>query len=390
MVRRRAFTLLVGQAFQPDSSAGVSQAFQPDARRRPKSQAGKPDLRGGFTLIELLVVIAIIGILLSLLLPAVQKVREAASRLKCQNNLKQMGLALYNYHEARGGFPPGFVCSDTTLEHGEHSAFTLLLPYLEQGNLYLTFNLAAPWYDPVNRQAMGVQVPIYLCPSNRDQGWIDLRAISAQWNAPLPPRVPSVDYALCKGANGALHRDVNRTPAQARGVFGVMPSSASVGTRLLQVSDGTSHTFAIGEAAGGNAAYLCRDPANPGQPVISALTGAPAVIDQAWGAASVSDPSQPWYGSVFAVTAQYGLPPGPRDEPMNQRLVAPTIWGNDNAGDNARGLDMVSGFRSMHPGGCNFLYCDGSVRFLHSAVRPDVYRALSTYAGGEVIADSDS
>jgi prepilin-type processing-associated H-X9-DG protein len=113
------------------------------------------------------------------------------------------------------------------------------------------------------------------------------------------------------------------------------------------------------------------------------------VIDQSWSAACVAPPSQPFYGSVFAVTAQYGIGPDPRDEAMNPPLVAPTFFGNDNAGDNASGRDRVSGFRSLHPDGCNFLYGDGSVRFLSRTVRPDVYRALSTYAGGEIISASD-
>jgi prepilin-type N-terminal cleavage/methylation domain-containing protein/prepilin-type processing-associated H-X9-DG protein len=343
--------------------------------------------RQAFTLIELLVVIAIIAVLIGLLLPAVQKVREAASRMKCQNHLKQMGLALHGCHDTRGGFPPGMVCDDTTLEHAQHSGFTLLLPYLEQDAAHRLFDLSQAWYESANYQAVQTPVPVFYCPSNRTTGFIELTAIAALWNTRLPERAASTDYALCKGANGALHRDASRTPFAARGVFFVLPTASSLGTRLIEISDGTSNTFAIGEAAGGTPTYLVRDYSDPSRAVIHGITGQPAQIDQSWSAASASDASQAWYGSVFGVTAQFGLAPDPRDEPMNQRLVAPTVWGNDNAGNNASNRDRVSGFRSRYVGGCNFLYCDGSVRFVSQTVRPETYRALSTMAGGEPISE---
>jgi prepilin-type processing-associated H-X9-DG protein len=219
---------------------------------------------------------------------------------------------------------------------------------------------------------------------------MDLTQIAAEWSTALPDAVASCDYAFCRGANGALHRDWTRIPAEVRGVFNIHPSDRGrPGLRLMDISDGASATFAMGEAAGGSSSYLVRDLADASRAVIDSLTGQPAVLEQSWGAAGAGNPSHPFYGSVFAVTAQYGLGSDPRDEPMNRRPGTPTVYGGDTRGDGRSGKDFISGFRSLHAGGCNFAYCDGSVRFVADTVAAEVYRALSTYAGGESVGDQD-
>jgi prepilin-type N-terminal cleavage/methylation domain-containing protein/prepilin-type processing-associated H-X9-DG protein len=346
--------------------------------------------RGGFTLIELLVVLGIIAVLIGLLMPAVQKARETAARLRCQNHLKQLGLALHNFHGSEGCFPPGLLTAQVNISDAEGTGFTLLLPYLEQENVRRLYHFEDPWWQPSNYDAVAVPVKVFFCPSNREDGWIDLAPIAAQWSTTLPPRAASCDYAFCRGANGALNRDWTRIPGATRGVFNIRPPDApQAGVRLEDITDGTSNTIAMGDATGGSTQYVARDPADPTQVVVDPLTGQPAIIDQSWGAAGVGDPSHPYYGSVFAVTAQYGLPPNPADEPMNNHLAAPSVFSGDPAGDNVLGQDLLTGFRSLHPGGCNFLFCDGGVRFIAQTVRPDVYRALSTYMAGEVVSAGD-
>jgi prepilin-type N-terminal cleavage/methylation domain-containing protein/prepilin-type processing-associated H-X9-DG protein len=346
--------------------------------------------RRGLTLIELLVVMAIIAVLIGLLVPAVQRVREAANRASCTNNLKQLGVALHSYHQTNGCFPPGLTCSGTNICDAEASGFTQLLPFLEQDNVYRLYQFDEPWYASANYQAVGLQVPLFFCPSNRVQGALDLAPIAAQWQTPLPPVAASCDFVFCRGANGALNYDWTRIPLQARGVFNIRPpGEPRPGVRLTDISDGASSTFAMGEAVGGSPIYLVRDLTNPAQLAISSITGQSISLEQSWSAAGVGDQSHPWYGSVFGVTAQYGLAPDPRDEPMNRSPGTPTVYGADPAGDGSSGMDFISGFRSLHPGGCNFLFCDGSVRFVTNTIDSVVYRSLSTYAGGEALSGTE-
>ncbi len=345
--------------------------------------------RQGFTLIELLVVIGIIAVLLAMLLPAVQKVRDSASLASCKNNLKQMGVALHSYHNIYHSLPPGMMSSQPNLCNADATGFTLLLPHLEQKTLQNIYSFDQPWWAGANAQAVGTTVKIYLCPGNRGEGFIDLQPISIQWSARLPPRAASTDYAFCKGANAALNIDESRIPLQARGVFGVRPLDHPRGMRFAEISDGLSQTIAIGDAAGGNGRYLVRNLRKPGEAVIDPLTGQPALLEQAWCAAGASNPQSPYYSSVFGVTAQYGLDPDPRDEPMNRALGSPAIYGSDSVGDNSRGRDWVSGFRSMHTGGCNFVFCDGSVHFIRESISPQTYRALSTITGNDVMTEGD-
>jgi prepilin-type processing-associated H-X9-DG protein/prepilin-type N-terminal cleavage/methylation domain-containing protein len=354
--------------------------------------------RRAFTLIELLVVIGITAILIGLLLSAVQHVRASAARLSCQNNLKQIGLALHSHEFATGYLPAGMV-TELTVGDSFHTAYTSLLPFIEQDAVYRLYHFDKQWYDPANYTAVGQQVSVFYCPSNRHRGVMDLTAVSKQWSCNMPPYVGATDYILCKGANAGLGIDPTMIPFEVRGLFNVSRADHTTDpagqaqclptpefrVRFIDIRDGLTNTIAIGEGAGGNPAYLVEDILHPGDPVTEPFVNGPAVMEQGWGAASLSDPQKPWYAGIFGVTAQYGLAPNTQDEPMNRSPGSPTITSTDRSGFNQSGKDRVSGFRSMHPDGCNFLFADGSVRWLQQSIDPAAYRALSTYAGSEVL-----
>jgi prepilin-type N-terminal cleavage/methylation domain-containing protein/prepilin-type processing-associated H-X9-DG protein len=364
----------------------------PGSRRRPRPR--------GFTLIELLVVIAIIAVCIGLLLPAVQKVRAAAARIQCANHLKQFGLALHGFHDSNSYLPAGMV-TQLDIQDSFHTGFTYLLPYVEGDNIHRLYQYDKQWYAPANYAAVGQQLPVFFCPANRSRGTMDLSPFISQWGTPMPPFVGASDFVLCKGANAGLGADPSLIPLGARGLFNISQADLSVTNtedlkfaptpqfrvRLTDIADGLSSTFAIGEAAGGNSTYLVADLDNPGQPVTEPFVNGPAIMDQSWAAASLGDPGHPWYAGILGVTAQFGLSPDPLDEPMNRRPGTPSLIGSDRSGYNVTGRDRISGFRSMHSGGCNFLYADGSVHFVPQTIDPVLYRALSTYAGGEVVTD---
>ncbi len=317
--------------------------------------------RHGFTLIELLVVIAIIAVLIGMLLPAVQKVREAANRMACANNLKQLTLAAHSFHDARGQFPTGFHPS-VDLGDGKFANGTNLwldlLPYFEQDNLQKKWDYN-DWAKNIagGSNATTAQViKIFLCPS-------DLLPDPAVYRfvAQDPQFAPANGYYGLNsyGGNGGRRTNYNPStdPAAATrdGIFFLKSH-----VRIRDITDGTSTTFLFGERYHSDREFDRITEGTDAHPI--ARYG--------------------WWGSVLvlSVPGTYGIHTLSTPVPINYRVPASAPWGDPVARS-----DRVCAFGSGHPGGANFAFADGSVHFMSDRTDLPILQALSTIARGEVV-----
>jgi prepilin-type N-terminal cleavage/methylation domain-containing protein/prepilin-type processing-associated H-X9-DG protein len=298
-----------------------------------------------FTLIELLVVIAIIAVLIALLLPAVQAAREAARRAQCSNNLKQVGLAMHGYHMTHDTFPPGYITGTQTNnpdspETGPGWAWgTMVLNNLEQAPTYNAANFSLPITVTASRTVRTVVLSVFLCPSST--GGSGPVVLKDAGGTALVTDLSAGQYVASAG-----QLEVEEFPAQNNGVF---YRNSRIGVR--DITDGTSTTLMAGERS-----------------------------------RNVADAT--WVG-VIPFTR---VCTNPKWKVQDCETANVMVLGHTGPSPDQRWVDVpnykaagADDFWSLHPGGCNFLFCDGSVRFIKETVNPRVFSFLSTRAGGEVV-----
>jgi prepilin-type N-terminal cleavage/methylation domain-containing protein/prepilin-type processing-associated H-X9-DG protein len=325
--------------------------------------------RQAFTLIELLVVIAIIGILIGLLLPAVQKVREAAARMSCTNNLKQIGLALHGYHDANNSFPSGYVDGNTdpnsTPDNDVGPGWgwaSMILPYVEQGNVYNQINFSQGVGVGSNTAISQKSLTTFQCPSDPYQQAFPV--YDSSFSNPIA-RVAHGNYVGCNGWEECFS-GAGGNPQPGGGADGLSGTYGQAGVglfyrnshnRMANVTDGLSNTIIAGERSGNHAP--------------STWTGAVARGRcPAWMAVQPPSP--------------YSPPPGPAydNADFGEALVLSHCNATHTPNADFPIFDPDT-FYSFHTGGANFLFGDGSVHFLTSGIDPNTYQYLSTIAGGE-------